>query len=54
MFAASFAWEIRDQRRMVKYGEAVSDGFSWMDILCDMLGCGFVQLVHVSVHYFDS
>jgi len=54
MFAASFAWEIRDQIRMVKHGEAVSDGFSWMDILCDMAGVGIGQLWHLSTHAFDG
>jgi len=54
MFAFSAGWEVYDQIRMVRQGIQVSDGFDWMDILCDMLGCGFVQLVHVSVHYFDS
>lgn len=51
VLAFSVCWEIRDQVLSI-LGQ--SDPFDVFDILFDVLGWGFVQLVHLSVHRWDK
>lgn len=41
----TLGWELRDYYK--------ADGFDWLDIGCDLLGWGMVQLTHYATHWWD-